>query len=92
MANALIVLKVMPTSTDVKLSELQERIKTKILDVYGNVGEIRVSEEPIAFGLCALSFTFIIDEQKGSEIIETELSGVEGIADARVIDFRRAIG
>jgi elongation factor 1-beta len=92
MAFAGITLKVMPESTDVDMDELEREVKEKILKVYGEVGEIRVEEEPIAFGLRALKLTFVIDEKLGADPIEQAVAEIEGVASARVVDFRRAIG
>ena len=92
MAKAMITVKVMPESVDIDLPSLEGRVRDVILEIYGEVGEIRKEEEPIAFGLIALKFTFIIDEALGSDPIETALAEVDGIANAQVIDFRRTIG
>ena len=51
-----------------------------------------VFEESIAFGLVALKFLFIIDEKQGTDIVEEALLDLEEVGNARVIDFRRAIG
>ena len=92
MAKAMITVKVMPESVDVDLPSLEGRVRDVILDIYGEVGEIRKEEEAIAFGLIALKFTFIIDEALGSDPIETALTEVDGVAHAQVIDFRRTLG
>lgn len=92
MARALVTVKVMPDSVDVDLKSLEGRVRDVILEIYGEVGEIRKEEESIAFGLIALKFTFIIDEALGSDIIEEALTNVDGVANAQVIDFRRTLG
>ncbi|MDP3918725.1 MAG: elongation factor 1-beta [Nanoarchaeota archaeon] len=89
---AMMVLKIMPESVEVDLNELKEKVNESIIEIYGDVGEIQTEEEPIAFGLKALKFTFIMDESKGGDAIETKLADVEGIASANVIDFRRTFG
>jgi len=92
MAKALVTVKIMPESVDVDLEKIEGKVKESIRDVYGEIGEIRVEEEPIAFGLRALKFTFIIDESMGTDAIEEELADLEGVANAQVIDFRRTLG
>lgn len=82
----------MPESTDIDMDELEKKVKEKILEIYGDVGEIRLEEEPIAFGLRALKFTFVIDEKLGCDPIEQAVAELKGVASARVVDFRRAIG
>ena len=92
MAKAGITVQVMPESVEIDLKVLETKVRETIIKIYGEVGEIRVSEEPIAFGLIALKFIFIIDENKGTDVIEEALLDLEEIGSARVIDFRRAIG
>jgi translation elongation factor aEF-1 beta len=92
MAKAGITIQVMPESTEIDLKVLETKVKEVINKTYGDVGEIRVSEEPIAFGLIALKFLFIIDEKQGTDIVEEALLNLEEVGNARVIDFRRAIG
>jgi len=92
MATAMIVVKIMPDTVEVDLAAIKKDAEAMIKEVYGNVGEIRYEEEPIAFGLKAQKFTFIMDESKGSEIIEEKLKEIPGVASAEVIDFRRTFG
>ncbi len=92
MAEAMIVVKVMPDSVEVDLPSLEGRVRDVILEIYGEVGEIRKEEIPIAFGLISMQFTFIINEAIGSEAIEEALANVDGVANAQVIDFRRTLG
>ena len=91
-AKAILTLKVMPESVETDLKVIQLHIEKAIKEIYGEVGPIRVSDEPIAFGLRALKFEFIIDETLGSDPIEDKVRELEGVASAQVIDFRRAIG
>ena len=92
MAKAMLVVKVMPDSVEVDLPSLEGRVRDVILEIYGEVGEIRKEEEPIGFGLIALKFTFIMDEAIGSDAIEEALVNVDGVGNAQVIDFRRTLG
>jgi len=90
MVQAGVTIKVMPESPDVDRVELKGKVEAKINEAYGDVGEIRYEEEPIAFGLVALKFTFIIDEKQGTDMVEDW--EVDGAANLQVIDFRRALG
>jgi translation elongation factor aEF-1 beta len=90
MALAGVTIKVMPTGVEVDRVELKGKIEGKIQEGYGDVGEIRFEEEPVAFGLVALKFTFVIDEVKGTDRVDNW--EVEGASDISVIDFRRALG
>ena len=90
MAQAGVTIKVMPKSVETDRTELKGKVEDKIKEAYGDVGETRFEEEPVAFGLVALKFTFIIDEAKGTDMIDDW--EVEGAADNTVVDFRRALG
>jgi len=92
MVQAGVTLKVMPETVETDRVVLKEAVKSKIDEVYGDVGEIRESEEPLAFGLVALKFIFIIDEALGTDRIQEEVGKVEGVGSAQVVDFRRALG
>ena len=90
MVQAGVTIKVMPEGVEIDRSALKGRVENKIKEAYGDVGEIRFEEEPVAFGLVALKFTFIIDESQGTDMVDNW--EVEGAADISVIDFRRALG
>jgi len=89
MTKAGVTVKLMPEGADVDLEALKTKVKDAVKETYGDVGEIRMVEEPIAFGLRALKVTFIIDEEKGSDVIEQKLAGFEEVASAQVIEFMR---
>jgi len=90
MVQAGVTIKVMPKGVEVDRVALKGKMEEKINSAYGDVGEIRFEEEPVAFGLVALKFTFIIDEAKGTDMVEDW--EVEDASDISVIDFRRALG
>tara|TARA_Y100000310_G_scaffold317693_1_gene370866 strand:- start:287 stop:565 length:279 start_codon:yes stop_codon:yes gene_type:complete len=92
MVQAGVTLKVMPESVETDKEALKKAVKAKINEVYGDVGEIRDSEKPLAFGLVAFEFIFIIDEAEGTDKIQEEAAKVEGVGSAQVVDFRRALG
>ena len=48
--------------------------------------------EPVAFGLNSLKIMFIIDESKGSEELTENISSIEGVSSAEVVDMRRTVG
>ena len=91
-AMAMLVVKVMPEGVETDMDKLKADCEAKITEVYGDVGEIRVKEVPLAFGLKFFEFTFIMTESLGGDIIEEKMSEIEGVASAQVIDFRRTLG
>ena len=92
MADVIVTLKVMPESPEVDLAKLQEEIQKHILEFAGE-GEIKFSEEPVAFGLKSVNIIFIMDESLGSpDALEETIKGLEGVQSVEVTDVRRAIG
>ena len=90
MGTALITIKIMPTSPDANLDEIQEKAKQVILD---NKGEkISTKTEPIAFGLNAIILNFALDESNSIDDIQNPLKEIANVSSAEVIDFRRAFG
>ncbi len=83
MAKVLVVVSVYPSSTDIDLDKLVEKIKEKLPEGY----EIaRHDKVPIAFGLNALKLYFIIPEESegGTSELEKLLQGIEGIEEIEV--------
>ena len=92
MANVVITLRVMPSGTETDLDNLKENILDKIKSFTGET-DIKEEVEEVAFGLKALKFMFVTDENKGStEPLEDSIKALEEVSSAEVIDMRRAIG
>ncbi|MGB9675121.1 MAG: elongation factor 1-beta [Candidatus Nanoarchaeia archaeon] len=92
MADVIVKLKVMPASPEADLSLLQRQIEAKI-NAFGAKHIHSVTKEPIAFGLQALIFTFLLDETKSNlEALEEDIKNLSEIQSVEVIDVRRAIG
>jgi len=86
MANAIILLKVMPTGgTD--LTSLFEKVSSAITTQGGDVKAHK--EEPMAFGIKVLMITFIIDENKGTEETEKAVAAVEGVSSVQIASYDR---
>lgn len=90
MGIALITIKIMPSSPDVNLEELKEKIKSVVEAKEGK--KTRFEEEPIAFGLNAVKVFFDLDENNELEPIEESLKEVENVSSVQVTDMRRAFG
>lgn len=92
MATVIITLKIMPSSPEVNLDQIQEKALEKIKEFAGDT-ETKIDQEPIAFGLKALKIIFVMDEAKGStEPLEDNIKDIEGVQNVEVIDVRRAVG
>ena len=92
MAQVVITLKIMPESLESDLSSIQNSAWEEIKKFSGET-QIKVEQEPIAFGLKALKIMFVIDESKGStEELEATIKTIPGVKSVETVDVRRAIG
>ena len=92
MANVIITLKIMPVSTMIDLDKLAALVEKEVHSFTGN-GEIKIIQEPIAFGLKALKVMFLSPEEKGTtDKLENKIKGIKGVNSVECIDVRRAIG
>jgi elongation factor 1-beta len=90
MGIAAVKIKIMPTSPEVNLGELKEKVEKSIIDKGGKNPQFE--EQPIAFGLKALIVLFAWPEEKELEELEEELKKIENVNSVQVVDLRRAIG
>jgi len=90
MAVVAIRIKIMPESLDVSLPDLQEKIREKVSK--SGAMNVSFSEENVAFGLKALIIQLAWPEEKDTNSLETDLSEMEGVSSAQIIDYRRAFG
>lgn len=91
MAEVAIKMKILPESVEVDLSKLKKACEKEIKAFGGEVH--KVEEQPIAFGLKALEFMFILDESKGgTDPLEEKLVALPGVRSAEVTDVRRMFG
>jgi len=93
MAEAIITLKIMPESPDVNLDNLELKAKEKIIHFVREDATMKVSVEPVAFGLKAINIIFVMDEALGSpDPLAEEIEKFEDVASAEITDVRRALG
>ncbi|MCF7860842.1 elongation factor 1-beta [Candidatus Woesearchaeota archaeon] len=91
MADVYLTLKVMPTSPDVDLKEVEGKIGILVENFGGKVQKIELQE--IAFGLKAMMLTLIMDEEIGStDDLEAEIAEISVVNSVDVVDVRRALG
>lgn len=91
MAQVIITLKIMPESPETNLEEIEDKAKIKIQEFGGEIGKIE--QEPVAFGLNALVFKFVMDESLGStESLEENIKKIDHVNSVEVTDVRRAVG
>ena len=95
MATVVLTLKIMPESPDVDLDPIGIKVD-KLVRQFAKLNadeEIKIEQEPIAFGLKALKIMFAMDESIGStDALEEEIKSIPGVNSVDVVDVRRAIG
>ena len=85
MARLGVVLKVMPTGTEVDLEDLGAKIKS--------VAEVlKIEKQPIAFGLNALMVTVVIPEAAGgTDSLEGSVKEIAGVGEVSVETISRLV-
>lgn len=92
MAKVILTLKLMPENPEVNLDVVAGQAESMINN-YTDTVEIKKELEPLAFGLKALKFMFVMEEGKGSpDELEKQLTEIDGVQSAETIDVRRAVG
>jgi translation elongation factor aEF-1 beta len=90
MGTALITIKIMPTSPDVKLDELQKEAEAIIQEHEGEKPSTKI--EPVAFGLNSVNISFSRDENLDNDEMLEKINNLENTSSAEITDFRRAFG
>ena len=87
---AAIIVKIMPSSPQSNLKEIEKHAQ-HAMEKQG-AKNITFEEREVAFGLKSIHMKLAIDESKGTDLIETELSKLKDISSVTIEDYRRAFG
>lgn len=90
MGNAIVKIKMMPTSPEADLEKIEEEARS-ILEK-NEARNIGFEQEPIAFGLKAVYASFMWPEEKELDPLEQEFRKLNNVQSAEITDMRRAIG
>ena len=92
MGTAVVTVKVMPETPETDLDKIQEKV-AKIVREFAGERDTKATIEPLAFGLKALNFIFVMDEDLGSpDVVAEKVQEIEGVQSAEISDVRRAVG
>jgi elongation factor 1-beta len=79
--------KLMPESPETDLEKVEEAAK-KIVEEFGGENKEYLIE-PVAFGLKSITVFFFYPDDKDTESLEDQFSGIEGVASAQLVDMRK---
>ena len=90
MATVIIILKIMPDSPEADLKNIEHQVKT-FVEAHG-AKSVSFETQDIAFGMKALILKMAFPEDKGTDMLETELSKLPHVSSVTIEDYRRAFG
>ena len=87
MARLLLIVKILPTGTEINLDELVNSIRNKLSD---SIELKEYSTEPLAFGLEFIKAQFTLDDAEGQmDSLENSVKSVDGVSEFEVMNMSR---
>jgi translation elongation factor aEF-1 beta len=83
-------MKLMPSTPEANLSLINEKAGNIVNSFHKT--QIKMEEEPIAFGLKAIHLYFSWNDEIDTERLEAELQKIEEVSSVETLDIRKAFG
>ena len=81
-----VTLRIMPDGPEINLNRIKKEVE-RIIGSHDNVELKNAAIKPIGFGLSALEILMVMPDAGGSDKIEEELAGIEGVESVEAGDI-----